>query len=74
MQLNLSITSPLAGPSYPQLQVSVIDPWGFTQVNQAIEPVELHVISRARYAEWLALRYLEQTGVGAGAAGIGGSY
>ncbi|GAI55674.1 unnamed protein product, partial [marine sediment metagenome] len=41
--------------------------WGFTQVNQAIEPVELHVIPRARYAEWLALRYLEQTGAGAGA-------
>ena len=67
IELNLSITPPLAGPSQPQLQASVIDPWGFTQVNQAIEPVELHVIPRARYAEWLALRYLEQTGAGAGA-------
>lgn len=68
IQLNLSITPPLAGPSHPQLQVSVIDPWGFTQVNQVIEPVELHVIPRARYAEWLALRYLEQTGAGAAGA------
>jgi hypothetical protein len=65
MPLNLSITPPLAGPSYPQLQVSVIDPWGFIQLDQVIEPVELHVIPRARYAEWLALRYLEQTGAGA---------
>jgi len=63
-ELNLAITPPLAGPSHPQLQVSVVDPWGFTQVNQVIEPVELHVIPRARYAEWLALRYLEQTGAG----------
>jgi len=61
-QLNLTITPPLAGPSHPQLQVSVIDLRGFIQVNQIIEPLELHVIPRARYAEWLAMRYLEQAG------------
>ena len=61
-QLNLTITPSLAGPSHPQLQVSVIDLRGFIQVNQIIEPVELHVIPRARYAEWLAIRYLEQAG------------
>ena len=65
VELNLTVTPPLAGPSYPQLQVSVIDPLGFIQVNRAIEPVELHVIPRARYAEWLAMRFLEQTGAGA---------
>ena len=65
IELNLTVTPPLAGPSYPQFQVSVIDPWGFIQVNQAIEPVELRVIPRARYAEWLAMRFLEQTGAGA---------
>ncbi len=62
MELNLTITPSLAGPSHPQLQVSVIDPRGFIQVNQIIEPLELHVIPRARYAEWLAIKYLEQTG------------
>ncbi len=62
--LNVTITPPLAGPAHPQLQVSVIDPWGFIQVNQVIELVEVHVIPRARYAEWLAMKYLEQTGVG----------
>ncbi len=61
-QLNLTVTPSLAGPSHPQLQVSVIDFRGFIQVNQIIEPVELHVIPRVRYAEWLAIRYLEQTG------------
>ncbi len=61
MELNLTITPPLAGSSHPQLQVSVIDPWGLIQVNQIVEPVELEVIPRARYAEWLAMSYLEQT-------------
>ena len=67
-QLNLIITPPLAGPSLPQLQASLIDFRGLVQVNQVIEPLELHVIPRARYAEWLAMGYLEQTGV-MGAAG-----
>ena len=61
-RLNLTITPPLAGPAHPQLQASVLDPWGFIQVNQVIEPLELQVIPRARYAEWLAMKYLEQTG------------
>jgi len=64
MELNLTITPPLAGPLHPQLEASVIDPWGFIQVNQLLQPVELHVIPRAKYAEWLAMRYLEQTGAG----------
>ncbi len=64
-ELNLTITPPLAGPLRPQLEASVIDHWGFIQVNQLLEPVELHVIPRAKYAEWLAMRYLERTGVGA---------
>jgi len=61
IELRLTITPPLAGPSRPQLRLSAIDPWGLFRVNQAIEPVELHVIPRARYAEWLAMRYLEET-------------
>jgi hypothetical protein len=67
-ELNLTITPPLAGPSHPRLQASITDPWGFVQINQVVEPVELHVIPRARYAEWLAMRYLEQTRPGIGVA------
>jgi len=69
-ELSLTITPPLAGPSHPQLQVSVMDPWGFIQVNQLLEPVALHVIPRAKYAEWLAMKYLEQTTAGTTAASI----
>ena len=65
IELNLTITPPLAGPSHLQFQASIIDPRGFIQVNQLLQPVELHVTPRAKYAEWLALRYLEQSGDGA---------
>jgi hypothetical protein len=63
-ELNLIVTPSLAGPSHPQFQASVIDPRGILQVNQQLQPVELHVIPRARYAEWLAVRFLEQIGRG----------
>jgi len=66
--LNFTFTPPLAGPSCPQLQISFTDPWGFVQTNQLLEPVTLHVIPRARYAEWLALKYLEQARGGGTAA------
>ena len=70
IELNLTITPPLAGPSYPQLQVSAIDPRGLIQVNQVAQPLELTVIPRARYAEWLATKYLGEVGTGAVAATI----
>jgi hypothetical protein len=35
-------------------------------VNCAAEPLALHVIPRAKYAEWLAMKYLEQAGTGSG--------
>ncbi len=64
VELELSLTPPLAGPSHPGLRVSALDPWGFIQVDQLIEPVALQVIPRARYAEWLARQYLEQAKAG----------
>lgn len=63
-RINLAFTPPLAGASHPQFQLALLDPRGFIQTNQLLEPVELHVIPRARYAEWLARKYLEQTGAG----------
>ena len=63
-ELNVTVTPPLSGPSRPQLKVSATDPWGFVQLNQLAEPLELEVIPRARYARWLAMRYLEETRAG----------
>ncbi len=58
-KINLSITPPLAGPAKLQLEASLLDPWGLFQTRQTLELVELYVIPRARYAEWLARKYLE---------------
>lgn len=63
-----TITPPLSGPSRPQVTASLTDRWGLIQSTQILEPVELHVIPKARYAAWLAKKYLEQATVGA--AGI----
>jgi hypothetical protein len=63
-RLELSFTPPLAGQSRPQLLVSALDPRGLIQINQWLEPLQLHIIPRAKYAEWLARKYLEQTGTG----------
>ena len=63
--VNLAFKPPLAGPSKLQLHALVVDPWGLTQTNQILEPVELHIIPKARYAEWLAKKYLKPTASGA---------
>lgn len=62
--VEISFTPPLAGESRPQLQISAVDPRGLIQINQLLEPLNLHIIPRAQYAEWLARKYLEQTGSG----------
>ncbi len=62
--VEISFTPPLAGESRLRLQVSALDPRGLIQINQLLEPLNLHIIPRAKYAEWLAMKYLEQTGSG----------
>lgn len=55
------LTPTLAGPSTPHVQALILDALGLVQTGQVLEPFELHVIPRAKYAEWLAKRYLERT-------------
>lgn len=59
-----SIVPPLAGPASPEVHAVVLDPWGLCQVNVRLQPVQLHIIPRARYAAWLAKRYLETASPG----------
>ena len=59
-KLNLALTPPLSGPSKPQLQAFMTDPRGLIQMNQNLNPVEMYVIPRARYAAWLANKFLGQ--------------
>jgi uncharacterized protein (DUF58 family) len=64
VEVGLKFTPPLAGLSIPQIQATSVDPWGLMQINQKLEPAELHIIPRAKYAQWLAKKFLEQTASG----------
>ncbi|MFC2002730.1 DUF58 domain-containing protein [Chloroflexota bacterium] len=55
----------LSGPSIIKLKGQAVDRWGLIQVDFELESVRLYVIPRARYASWLARRYLAQTKPGA---------
>jgi uncharacterized protein (DUF58 family) len=61
-ELLLTVVPPLAGPSRPRLKFAAVDTRGLVRVDRTVEPVALQVIPRAKYAEWLAMKYLEQAG------------
>lgn len=60
VRVNLALTPSLSGPSKPRLQALMTDPWGLVRMNQNLKPVEMHVIPRAKYAAWLANKFLGQ--------------
>jgi uncharacterized protein (DUF58 family) len=68
--VNLAITPPLSGPSVLELRAFVVDPWGLIHTCQMLEAVELHVIPRARYAAWLAKKYLERVTPGTASVAV----
>ncbi|MBI2860195.1 MAG: DUF58 domain-containing protein [Chloroflexi bacterium] len=70
VELALTIVPLLAGPARPNLRASVLGPRGLVQVDQTLEPVDLHVIPRAKYARWLAMKYLGHTGAGSSATAL----
>jgi hypothetical protein len=59
------IKPPLAGAGSLRIKAVAVDCWGLTETCFEIEPLKLHVIPRARYAVWLAQKYLTGTGEGA---------
>ncbi|MBI2868361.1 MAG: DUF58 domain-containing protein [Chloroflexi bacterium] len=69
-RLSLTFTPPLAGPSHPGLYLSLIDSRGLLEMHRVLRPVELDIIPKARFAEWLATKYLERSGKGTGFSGI----
>ena len=62
----INFTPPLAGPQKIQIQATIVDKRGLIQTNQILEPIDLHIIPKAKYAAWLANKYLEQTSSGGG--------
>ena len=59
--VRITVTPPLSGPSLIRIVGRATDRWGLTQVAFEVEPVRLHVVPRARYAAWLANKYLAKT-------------
>ena len=58
IRISAAATPTLGGPTDIKIKACVIDPWGLSQVRFEISPVKLVVIPRARYADWLARKYL----------------
>ena len=61
----MSLSPELSGPSKVKLAGWAIDRLGLIQTRFELEPINLYVIPRARYASWLAKKYLAETRPGA---------
>ena len=64
LEVELSFAPPLAGPATLTTKTIFQDPWGLVQWYFKLDLLHLFVIPRARYAEWLARRYLETSRAG----------
>jgi hypothetical protein len=61
VSLRLSLNPGLSGPSSVKLKAMAVDRWGLLATFFEIEPVKMLVVPRARYADWLARKYLSGT-------------
>ena len=61
LAITVSLTPPLAGPALIKAMAYATDVLGLTQARFELEPIRLYVIPRAKYAAWLAKKYLENT-------------
>ena len=59
--VKVTLTPPLSGPSIIKLKGQATDRWGLIRIRFEMEPIRLNVIPRARYAAWLARKYLAET-------------
>ncbi|MEM3546164.1 MAG: DUF58 domain-containing protein [Candidatus Bathyarchaeia archaeon] len=59
VELKISVKPSLACPEALKLKLTAVDAWGLTTTCQDLEALELHVIPKAKYAEWIAKKYLE---------------
>lgn len=64
MELDLTLIPSLSGPAEVALDGFAIDRLGLLQARFQMEPVKVIVIPRARYARWLAQKYINGTGPG----------
>ncbi len=62
--IGISLNPPLSGPATIQLDGYARDRWGLIQNRFQISPINLFVIPRAKYAEWLVKKYIASTRTG----------
>ncbi|MFC1943739.1 DUF58 domain-containing protein [Chloroflexota bacterium] len=65
LTVNVSLSPALSGPAVVKLKGKATDRWGLIQISFELEPIRLYVIPRARYAAWLAKKYLAGSKPGA---------
>ncbi|MFC2004716.1 DUF58 domain-containing protein [Chloroflexota bacterium] len=65
LAVRVSLLPMLSGPSVVKIKGRAVDRWGLMQISFELEPIRLYVIPRARYAAWLAKKYLAGTKPGA---------
>jgi len=58
-KITIKIKPPLAAPVNPKLKIVWTDTRGLIFKYQDVTPIDLHIIPKAKYAEWLARRFLE---------------
>ncbi len=65
LAVKVSLSPTLSGPWKVKLNGQAIDRFGLIQTRFELEVISLYVIPRARYAAWLARKYLAETKPGA---------
>lgn len=68
VDISVQFTPPLAGPSKISVQAAIVDSRGLMVTNQLLQPLDLHIIPKAKYAKWLANKFLKETSKGLGTA------
>jgi len=58
LELSIRVRPPLAAPINPVAEAVLVDPRGLVAVRRELSLVDLYVVPKARYAEWLAVRFL----------------
>ncbi len=67
VKCHLIFTPSLSGPWEPEIVACLSDTWGLIHTRQVLKPARIYIVPRARYAEWLARKYLKETAAEAGA-------
>lgn len=64
LNIKVHIAPQLSGQTIIKINAYAMDRWGLIQVRFSFEPLLIYVIPRAKYAEWLAQKYLGETNPG----------